>query len=130
MIYLDTSVALAQILSENRHPPDPFWTNAFVSSRLIQYEIWTRLNGVGSSKAHRQRALELLNLIGVLEMSPEILESIVDGGLPPVRTLDAIHLATMKWMLDERMAFELATYDVRLAIAARTLGINVMSFDS
>ena len=62
-------------------------------------------------------------------MTPEVLESILDGFGDSIRTLDAIHLATMTWMRDQRMAFTLATYDRRLAGAAQTLGISVMAFD-
>jgi len=31
MIYLDTSVALAHLLAEDRHPPDNLWTEVLVS---------------------------------------------------------------------------------------------------
>ncbi|TPW05675.1 MAG: hypothetical protein FD129_2744 [bacterium] len=60
-------------------------------------------------------------------MTPEVLESVLDGFGGSVRTLDAIHLATMTWMRDQRMTFQLATYDARLAAAARKLGVDVMS---
>jgi len=39
VIYLDTSVALAQLLSEDRLPPDRLWSETLVSSRLLEYEI-------------------------------------------------------------------------------------------
>ena len=39
MIYLDTSVALAWLLTEDRQPPASFWDGTLVSSRLLEYEI-------------------------------------------------------------------------------------------
>jgi len=62
-------------------------------------------------------------------MTPGVLESVLDGFGGSVRTLDAIHLATMAWMRDQRMAFTLATYDKRLAGAAEKLGISVMAIE-
>jgi len=37
MIYLDSSVALAQLLKEKRRPSDAFWEHQMVSSRLLEY---------------------------------------------------------------------------------------------
>ena len=39
MIYLDTSVVLAQLLAEDRIPPAGLWRQSLVSSRLLQYEL-------------------------------------------------------------------------------------------
>lgn len=44
LIYVDTSVALAHLFAEDRRPPASFWTETLVSSRLLDYEIWTRLH--------------------------------------------------------------------------------------
>jgi hypothetical protein len=54
MIYLDTSVALAHLLAEDRHPPDGLWTEVLVSSRLIEYEVWTHLASADFLRAQRQ----------------------------------------------------------------------------
>jgi hypothetical protein len=43
VIYLDTSVVLAQLLAEDRRPPAALWTEVLVSSRLLEYELATRL---------------------------------------------------------------------------------------
>ena len=51
MIYLDTSIVLAHLLSEDRQPPAAVWDNVLVSSRLIEYETWTRLNRAGLGDA-------------------------------------------------------------------------------
>jgi hypothetical protein len=44
VIYVETSVALAQLLAEDRCPPEHLWDAQLVSSRLTEYEVWTRIN--------------------------------------------------------------------------------------
>ena len=44
MIYLDSSVALAHLLAEDRFPPDALWEEQLVSSRLLECEVWNRIN--------------------------------------------------------------------------------------
>jgi hypothetical protein len=41
----------------------------------------------------------------------------------PVRTLDSLHLATIEFIRGEGEPVELASYDNRLLVAARALGI-------
>ena len=41
MIYLDASVALANVFVEDRTPPARLWNERLISSRLLQYEVWT-----------------------------------------------------------------------------------------
>ena len=47
MIYVDTSVVLAQLLAEDRRPSDSLWESSLVSSRLLEYEAWNRLSSIG-----------------------------------------------------------------------------------
>ena len=57
MIYLDTSVALAWLLTEDRRPPASLWDGTLVSSRLLEFEIWTALHARGLlTPMARQRA--------------------------------------------------------------------------
>jgi hypothetical protein len=89
MIYIDTSVALAQLLAEDRHPPDSFWNNTLVASRLIEYELWTRIHARGLSATHREATQDLLGRIALLEMIGEVLSRVREPFPVPVRTLDA-----------------------------------------
>ncbi len=59
MTYLDTSVELAQILTEDRAPPESLWKEELISSRLLEYEVWNRLHarGLGSSHGEAARAV-------------------------------------------------------------------------
>jgi hypothetical protein len=58
-----------------------------------------------------------------VELTPLILTRASEPFPAPVRTLDAIHLATIDFLRGEGKAIELASYDERLLAAARTLRI-------
>jgi predicted nucleic acid-binding protein len=121
MIYVDTSIVLAQLLAED-HKPDPaLWAEPLVSSRLLEYEVWTRLHGRRLERSHGEAARELLGRISFLELSPVVLARALEPFPLPVRTLDALHLASAAFLRERRMAVFLATFDERLAAAARRL---------
>lgn len=122
MIYLDTSVALAQLLSEDRRPPDDFWREPLISSRLLQYEVWTRLNSRGLAQSHGTEASEMLARLAIVEMLPPVLTRALDPFPVAVRTLDALHLATMQFLREVRQNLSLASYDERMRNAAQALG--------
>jgi PIN domain len=125
LIYLDSSVAIAQLLGEGRSPPDALWKEPLVSSRLLEYEIWNRVHarGLGSALSSSTRALiGRLKLIG---LTPEVLARALQPFPVPVRTLDSLHLATIEFIRREGESVELASYDNRLLMAARTLGITL-----
>jgi hypothetical protein len=44
MIYLDSSMALAYLLAEDRYPSNLLWRQTVVSSRLLECEVWNRIN--------------------------------------------------------------------------------------
>ena len=123
MIYLDTSVALAQLLAEDRVPPNELWTEPLIASRLLEYEIWTRLHARRLGVSHGSAARQLLDRVAMIELSPVVLHRALDPFPAPVRTLDALHLASIEFLRTQHTAVELATYDARLADAARALRI-------
>ena len=43
MIYLDSSVALAFLLAEDRYPSNALWDQPVVSSRLLECEVRNRI---------------------------------------------------------------------------------------
>ena len=126
MIYLDTSVVLAHLLAEDRSPPEGLWASPLVSSRLLEYEIWTRLNARKFADSHGGLARALLTRVAILELSPPVLARALEPFPIPVRTLDALHLASIMFLTALGQRVELATYDKRLAEAARALGIPLM----
>ena len=125
MIYLDTSVALAHLLAEDRRPPEALWKQSLVSSRLLEYELWTRLNARGLGASHGESAHRLVERLALLELLPNVLARATEPFPEPVRTLDALHLASIVFLRERSLSIELASYDARLTAAARGLGIPI-----
>ena len=73
MIYLDSSVALAHLLAEDRYPPDTLWHQPLVSSRLLECEVWNRIHARRLQDSHGDVARGLINRIAMIEMVPPVL---------------------------------------------------------
>ena len=125
MIYLDTSVALAHLLAEDRSPPDTLWSESLVSSRLLEYELWTRLNARGLQASHGEAARALLNRLALLELAPPVLARALEPFPAPVRTLDAIHLSSVEFLRGQRVTISLASYDQRMLDVAASMGVAI-----
>lgn len=124
MIYVDSSVVVAHLLFEDRRPPAELWNASLVSSRLLEYEVWNVLHRRSSAEAHGERARDLLERIDLLKLSPPMLERALDPFAVPLRTLDALHLASLHYLRKGRgWRIELATYDRRMADAAEAMGV-------
>jgi predicted nucleic acid-binding protein len=108
---------------EPRAPPVQFWQQELVSSRLLEYEIWNRVHAYGSNVSHADRARALLIGIELLEMERPVLARALEPWPAPIRTLDALHLATADYLRRQGESVELASYDNRLLAAAGALGI-------
>ncbi|MBI2567951.1 MAG: hypothetical protein HYV63_13045 [Candidatus Schekmanbacteria bacterium] len=116
-------MALAELLAEDRRPDSTLWTATVVSSRLLEYEVWTRIHGRGLASSHGTVVTELLARVAFIELVPLVLARALEPFPIPVRTLDALHLASLEFLRGRRVAVELATFDVRMATAAVALGI-------
>ncbi len=125
MIYLDTSVALAHLLAEDCRPPDSLWRQTLVASRLVEDELWTRLNARRLGASHGELARRLLERLAILEMVPNVLARALEPFPSPVRTPDTLHLASIEFLRGRGQVVELASYDDRLIVAARELGIPI-----
>jgi len=125
LIYLDTSVALAHMLAEDRAPPSSLWQRSLVASRLLEYEVWTRLHARGLGRSHGEDARALVGRVALIELAPPILARALDPFPVAVRTLDALHLASIEFLRARGQTVDLATYDERLSEAARALGITL-----
>lgn len=121
MIYLDTSVALAHLLAEDRSPPVSLWRQTLVSSRLLEYELWVRVHARGLTGSHAEPARQLLARIAFLELAPPVLARALEPFPLPVRTLDALHLASADFLRAQGQRVSLASYDERMIAAARAL---------
>jgi hypothetical protein len=125
VIYLDASVALAHVLAEDRVPPEALWDEPLAASRLLQYEVWTRVHARRLERSHGDEVRALLERVALVELNPVVLARALDPFPVPVRTLDALHLATVEFLRASGQRIELASYDDRLLAAARALGILI-----
>lgn len=125
MIYLDASVALAHLLTEDRLPPEGLWQDSLISSRLLEYEIWTRINARKLTRSHGDEVRALLARVALLELAPPVLARALEPFPTLVRTLDALHLASIEFLREQRQNITLASYDTRLVDAARGLRIPI-----
>ena len=125
MIYLDTSVALAQLLAEDRLPPEALWQEPLIRSRLIEYEIWTRIHARELARSHSDEVRTLLGQIALVELSLPVLARALEPFSKPVRTLDALHLASMNFIQKQGQSITLASYDDRQISAARALRFSI-----
>jgi predicted nucleic acid-binding protein len=125
VIYLDTSVALAQLLAEDRRPPRELWVEELISSRLLEYEVWVTLNARDLARSHGDAARQLLARLAFLELRSEVLDRTMAPFPTPVRTLDALHLASAAFLREHGIRVELATYDERMAVAAEAMDLRL-----
>ena len=65
----------------------------------------------------------------MVELSPIVLRRALEPFPAPVRTLDALHLASVDYLRAQRLAVSLATYDEHMANVARKLSISLESLD-
>jgi hypothetical protein len=125
LIYLDTSVALAQLLSEDRVPPERLWHETLVSSRLLEYEVWTRIHARRLAATHGELVRELVGRIALIELASPVLIRALEPFPSPVRTLDALHLSSLEFLREHGQDVSLASYDERMLDCARLLDIPI-----
>ncbi len=123
MIYLDSSIALAHLLAEDRSPPESLWREPLVSSRLLEYEVWNRVNGRALGRSHGEAVRSLIGRVALIELAPTVLARALEPFPMPVRTLDALHLASIEFVRGRGQGVALASFDERLLAAARALRI-------
>ena len=63
-----------------------------------------------------------MSRVSLLELSPQVLSRALAPFPSQVRTLDALHLATMDFLRHHGQTLSLATYDQRMAAAASAMG--------
>jgi predicted nucleic acid-binding protein len=125
--YLDTSALVKLFLAERE-------TAAFraaladwpvqVASELLRVEALCTARRLGGRDVLRlaRAALERINLV---PLSPEILELATDAHTPPLRAMDAIHLATALTLREDLGA--VFVYDLDLHAAAQAHQLNPLA---
>jgi hypothetical protein len=96
-----------------------------VASRLLEYELWTRIHARGLTRTHGELARQLIGRLALLELAPPVLARALEPFPTPVRTLDALHLASLEFLRDNGQKVKLASYDDRMLRCARRLHIPI-----
>ncbi len=123
MIYVDTSVLLAEALVEPRRESDAFWLRSdLVASRLTEYEAWVRLWAYGAAETHAAVLAERIGRLALVALDEAACARVRAPYATPARTLDALHLATADFLRSRGLPVRMATYDERLGAAALALG--------
>ena len=126
MIYLDSSAAVKLVHAEPETRALRDWLDeradiSWVSSVLVEVESYRALARHAPDAGSRLPAV--LDLIDVVELTPQICATACILRPTSVRSLDAIHLATALQFGGRLTAF--IAYDTRLADAARAAGLPV-----
>lgn len=79
------------------------------------------------SSTHGEAARALIGRVALLELVSPVLTRALDSFPAPVRTLDALHLASAELLRARAPLLRLATYDSRLASAATALGMVIVA---
>ena len=125
MLYLDSS-AIVRLVT--REPGTTELVQAIrtdpevVSSAIARTEVVRAVRRSGGRPARAETVLERIALVHIDEQTLRSASHLAPTGL---RTLDAIHLATVLSLADDVDA--LITYDTRLADAAVDAGLEVRS---
>jgi predicted nucleic acid-binding protein len=81
------------------------------------------VNARGLNASHGEALRLLLARVSLLELAPMVLARALEPFPAPVRTLDALHLASALFLRAHGQHVAVATYDERLAEAARLAGL-------
>ena len=82
---------------------------------------------VGIAGSHGEALRDLLGRVALLRLERPVLTRALEPFPVPVRTLDALHLASMGFLLEQGQSVALATYDSGMEQAALALGWEVES---
>jgi predicted nucleic acid-binding protein len=128
MIYIDSSILIAQLLAEDRRPPASLWEGPLVSSRLLELETWIALHSRGQAGL-REPLWFLLARLSILEMQETVLARALEPFPAPVRAVNAIHLASADYLRRIGEDISIATYDARMSATARKMEFEIVSLD-
>ena len=123
MIYLEASVALAWQPIQDRQPKVSVCDGPLVSNRLLEGEIWTPPPSRGIADSHGEAARQLIGRVALMALNPQVLARALDAFPAPLRTLDALNLASCAYLADQCQNVELASCDRRMNEVARAMDV-------
>ena len=128
VVYLDSSALVKLVVAEPESTAlmDRLreWPGR-MSSALALAEVPRALRRAGYGAAVHRRAREVLGRIALVDVDRRVLAAAAALEPSPLRTLDAIHLATALTMREELAA--VVTYDRRLRAAAERAHLEVVA---
>lgn len=133
--YLDTSVLLRVVLGQPDRLAEWDQISEPVTSALTEVECLRTLDrrlrqGLlthGELSQRRGLALQLLERVARIELTPVVLRRAAEPFPLPLGTLDALHLASLVlWSEAQPSRGTLATHDRELGAAAASMGFTVL----
>jgi predicted nucleic acid-binding protein len=133
--YVDASVFLRIVLREAKALAEWDAIGEAVASELAQVECLRTLDRLDLHEpkqraelaVRRTHVYRLFEEVCLVELSREVLVRASQPFPVPLGTLEAIHLATALLVAEqEATLLPLATHDVELALAARSVGLSVL----
>ncbi len=82
------------------------------------------MNARGAARTHGDAVREILARVSLVELVPSVLARALEPFPVPVRTLDALHLATAHHLAAAHQRGAIATFDDRMRRAAEALGLQ------
>ncbi len=133
--YIDSSVALRLVFAEASPLPEWKQIDQGISSAILRVECFRAIDrlrlghrhSAEQISVHYQSLKEFTELIDFVSVSDAVLQKAAEPLSSPLRTLDAIHLASaILWRdkLDSDLLF--ATHDRSLGLAASSFGFRVL----
>lgn len=124
MIYLDSSALMKLVRQEAETDALRDWLVSqpelpVITSELGRVEVLRAARRAGSQALAEAR--EIVGDVDLVPLDRRVQDLACEIGDPPLRTLDALHLASALLLRDEVTAF--VAYDERLATAARAAGL-------
>ena len=122
-IYVDSSVVLAQLLAEDRYPAEIVLGRWACWCPVVSWSTrsGTRINARGLGSSHAEDVRTIMARLGFLELAPAVLARAIEPYPVPVRTLDALHLASVEFLRALGQRPSIATYDRRMIEAAKAM---------
>jgi hypothetical protein len=101
------------------------WADRLVSSRLLEYEVWNRIHLAHLAETQSDNVRATLDRVAMIGLTRPALARALQPFPVRVRTLDALHLASVEYLRSQYRDVRLASYDERMLGAARALGIPI-----
>jgi hypothetical protein len=83
--------------------------------------VWNRIHARRLGRSHGEEARALIGRVTLIELAPPVLARALEPFPIAVRTLDALHLASIEFLRARGQTVALASFDERLLAGARAL---------